>query len=67
LFDIVVRHGLHFDQSRQVGVVFHMISALPQHGRIGLTAIGESHDQAQELFERTVAALDEETRQTSAG
>jgi len=67
LFDIVVRHGLHFDQSRQVGVVFHMISALPQHGRIGLTAIGESHDQAQELYERTVAALDEETRQTSAG
>jgi hypothetical protein len=67
LFDIVVRHGLHFDQSRQVGVVFHMISALPQHGRIGLTAIGESHDQAQELYERTVVSLDEETRQASAG
>ncbi len=67
LFDIVVRHGLHFDQSRQVGVVFHMISALPQHGRNGLTAIGETHYQAQELFERTVAALDEETRQTSGG
>ena len=29
LFDIVTRHGLHFDQSRQVGVVFHMISASP--------------------------------------
>jgi hypothetical protein len=50
-----------------VGVVFHMISALPQHGRIGLTAIGESHDQAQELYERTVATLNEETRETSAG
>jgi hypothetical protein len=47
LFDIVVRHGLHFDQSRQVGVVFHMISALPEHGRGGLTAIGESHEQAR--------------------
>jgi hypothetical protein len=67
LFDIVVRHGLHFDQSRQVGVVFHMISALPQHGRVGLTAIGESHDQAQELYERTVAALDQESRQASSG
>jgi hypothetical protein len=66
LFDIVVRHGLHFDQSRQVGVVFHMISALPQHGRVGLTAIGESHDQAQELYERTVAALDEETAAAGA-
>jgi hypothetical protein len=62
LFDITVRHGLHFDQSRQTGVVFHMISALSEHGRIGLTAIGESDDQADELYRRTVAVLDEETR-----
>jgi hypothetical protein len=62
LFDIAVRHGLHFDQSRQTGVVFHMISALSEHGRIGLTAIGESDDQADELYRRTVAVLDEETR-----
>ncbi|MGH2674857.1 MAG: TetR family transcriptional regulator [Actinomycetota bacterium] len=60
LFDIVVRHGPHFDQSRQIGVVFHMMSALPEHGWIGLTAIGESHQQADELYARTVAALDEE-------
>ena len=32
LFDIVARHGLHFDQSRQTGVVFHMISCLTEHG-----------------------------------
>jgi len=66
LFDIVVRHGLHFDQSRQTGVVFHMMSALPEHGRIGLTAIGESHQQADELYDRTVAVLDEEARGATA-
>ena len=32
LFDIVVRHGLHFDQSRQTGVVFHMMAALAEGG-----------------------------------
>ena len=42
LFDIVARHGLHFDQSRQVGVVFHMISCLTEHGRVGLTAVGDT-------------------------
>ncbi|MGH2661253.1 MAG: peptide ligase PGM1-related protein [Actinomycetota bacterium] len=62
LFDIVVRHGLHFDQARQTGVVFHMMSALPEHGRVGLTAIGESHAQADELYDRTVSALDAEAR-----
>ncbi|MGH2685710.1 MAG: peptide ligase PGM1-related protein [Actinomycetota bacterium] len=60
LFDIVVRHGLHFDQARQIGVVFHMMSALPEHGRLGLTAIGESHEQATELYDRTIRALEEE-------
>ena len=66
LFDIVVRHGLHFDQSRQIGVVFHMMSALPEHGRIGLTAIGESHEQADKLYERTVSVLDEEAKAAAA-
>jgi pheganomycin biosynthesis PGM1-like protein len=32
LFDIVARHGLHFDQARQAGVVFHM-DQLPERAR----------------------------------
>jgi hypothetical protein len=60
LFDIAVRHGLHFDQARQTGVVFHMISALAENGRVGLTAIGESDRQADDLYQRTVGVLDEE-------
>ena len=32
LFDIVARHGLHFDQARQKGVVFHMMNALGEAG-----------------------------------
>ena len=60
LFDIAVRHGLHFDQPRQTGVVFHMMSALGEHGRTGLTAVGDSHEEADQLYERVVTALDEE-------
>jgi hypothetical protein len=51
LFDIVARHGLHFDQSRQTGVVFHMISSLTEHGRIGLTAVGQSPEEAMRIYE----------------
>jgi hypothetical protein len=67
LFDIVVRHGLHFDQARQTGVVFHMMNALAEHGLVGVTAIGDSHDEADELYERTVAVLDEEGERAWAG
>ena len=61
LFDIVVRHDLHFDQTRQTGVVFHMMSALGELGRTGLTAVGNSHEDAKTTYERAVAVLDQET------
>ena len=40
LFDLLARTGLSFDQARQTGVVFHMLSALTTFGRVGMTAIG---------------------------
>src|SRR6266481_3880909 len=61
LFDIVVRHNLHFDQTRQTGVVFHMMSALGELGRTGLTAVGNSHEDAKAMYERAVAVMDQET------
>jgi hypothetical protein len=61
LFDIVVRHNLHFDQTRQTGVVFHMMSALGELGRTGLTAVGDSHEDAKAMYERAVTVLDQET------
>ena len=62
LFDLVVRRGLHFGQVRQTGVVFHMLSALGSTGRLGLTAVGDSPEEARALFDQTEAALDEEAR-----
>ena len=61
LFDLVVRRRLHFDHARQTGVVLHMMSALPEHGRTGITAIANSHDDAYALYQRAVAALNEES------
>jgi hypothetical protein len=62
LFDIVVRHNLHFNQTCQTGVVFHMMSALGELGRTGLTAVGNSHEEARDLYERAVTVLDQEAQ-----
>ena len=40
--------------------MFHMLSAVGDHGRLGLTAIGDTPEQARSLYERTEAALDAE-------
>jgi len=62
LFDIVARHGLHFDQSRQVGIVFHMISCLTERGRIGLTAVGDSAEEADRRYREAQRVVLEEAR-----
>ncbi len=61
LFDLALRHGLHFDQTRLTGIVFHMMSALPECGRTGLTAVGDSPEEADRLYARFQQALDLET------
>jgi hypothetical protein len=62
LFDLVVRRGLHFGQVRQTGIVFHMLSALGSAGRLGLTAVGNSPEEARDIFEKAKLVLDEEAR-----
>lgn len=62
LFDIVVRHRLHFDHAQQTGAVFHMVSALPEIGRTGLTAVADSPEEAQWMYDGVVRVLDEEAR-----
>jgi len=57
LFDVVATRGLHFDQSNEQGIVFHMISCLTECGRIGMTAVGDSPEAAWELYQRAQALL----------
>jgi hypothetical protein len=67
LFDIVARHSLHYDQARQTGVVFHMMSALSEHGRVGLTAVGDSPSDADATYRRAEKILSDEAALALAG
>ncbi len=60
VLDIALMHDLHFDQARQVGSVFHMLSALPEHGQLGVTSVGDSPEEAQERHEHVVSVLHQE-------
>jgi PGM1 C-terminal domain len=66
LFDVIVRRDLHFDQARQRGVVFHMMSALTELGRIGLTAVGDSPEEAEQIYSEAERALLDEGRSALA-
>lgn len=61
LIDIAMFHGLHFDGAAQKGVMFHMIGALSQYGKMGIVCIGSSPEEAYAYFTKTMAVLDAET------
>ncbi|MEL6576350.1 MAG: peptide ligase PGM1-related protein [Pseudomonadota bacterium] len=58
LIDIAVENGLHFHTSRQEGVVFHLIGALSEFGKLGLVCVAGSERGADRLYRETVAVLD---------
>jgi hypothetical protein len=62
LVDIAVDNGLHFDGAAQQGVVFHLIGALSQYGKLGTVCIGDSHESARKFYRDTVAVLDRESQ-----
>ena len=61
LIDIAMFHGLHFDGAAQKGVMFHMIGALSQFGKMGIVCIGSSREEAHALYTKTIEVLDAET------
>jgi hypothetical protein len=61
LFDIVSLNGLHFSHRTESGVLFHMIGAVSQFGKLGLTVIGNDVEEVERLYTRVIDVLDAES------
>jgi hypothetical protein len=62
LIDLLTLHKLHYSHATESGVLFHLIGALSEFGKLGVTAIGNSREGVERLYKRAIAVLDEETR-----
>ena len=62
LFDIVSRHRLHYDHTSQTGVVLHMLCDVGGSGQFGVTAMADSHAEADALYERFLSVIDQEAQ-----
>jgi hypothetical protein len=61
LMDIIAQERLHFDSSSMTGTVFHLMGALSEFGKLGLTSIGNSLAEAKEIYDRVETVLDKAT------
>ena len=62
LMDIIAQARLHFDSSTRTGNVFHLMGALSEFGKLGVTSIGNSRAEAQDIYKRVEEVLDRETQ-----
>jgi len=51
------RRGLAFDPDAERGVIFHLMGALREYGKLGAVCIGRTPEDAQDLFAKTIAML----------
>jgi hypothetical protein len=62
LIHIAMMNDLHYDGTHQEGVIFHLIGALSQFGKLGVICIGSSAERAKMYYDRIVSVLDKEGR-----
>lgn len=62
LIEISTFNNLLYDGSLQQGVMFHMIGALSQYGKLGVLCIADSRSAAIKMYKKTVSILDQEKR-----
>lgn len=60
LLEIISSAGLHYSSATQAGALFHMLGAMSERGGTGITAIGHSHEQADEVYDTVLRKLVDE-------
>jgi hypothetical protein len=63
LIDLAVYNRLHFHSSTERGVVFHLMGALSEFGKLGMVCIGDNLQQARFVYKQACGVLDREVGQ----
>jgi hypothetical protein len=58
LIDIAVTNGLHYDATTQEGIMFHLIGALSEFGKVGVVCVAGTPARAMALYKKAGAVLD---------
>lgn len=62
LMDIIAQYHLHFNSTTETGTVFHLIGCLSEFGKLGLTSVGNSPEEAEAIYNQVIDALNAETQ-----
>ena len=60
LIEIVTINSLHYSHNSESGVLFHLVGALSEYGKLGMTAIGNTREEVEAIYGRTLRILGHE-------
>ncbi len=60
LIDIAMYYDIMYDGASQEGVVFHLIGAMSEFGKLGIVSIGSTPERAKQHYDRAIEILDYE-------
>jgi PGM1 C-terminal domain len=60
LIEIVTINSLHYSHNSESGVLFHLIGALSEYGKLGMTAIGNTREEVESIYDKTLRILGHE-------
>jgi hypothetical protein len=60
LIEIATANDLLYDGSTQQGIMFHMIGALSQYGKLGILCVGDTRKKSMEYYHKIVEVLNRE-------
>lgn len=60
LIDIAMFNSLMYDGAAQEGIMFHLVGALSEFGKLGMVCIGSTPERAKEFYDKAIAVLDYE-------
>ncbi len=61
LMNIAMFHSLMYDGATQEGVMFHLLGALSEFGKLGMVCVGSTPERAKLFYDRAIEVLDIES------
>ncbi|HEX8863730.1 MAG TPA: peptide ligase PGM1-related protein [Actinomycetes bacterium] len=57
VIELLDRRGLSFDRGRMTGTTLHLLGALREYGKMGVTCVGDSPEEAEERYREVCATV----------
>jgi hypothetical protein len=58
VIDAMKACGLAFDPSSNTGVTLHLLGGLPRYGKLGMVAVADSGQEAEDAYRAALGVLD---------